>query len=125
MAPKTKPEGNEERRQARRLAIQESFNLFVVIPSVQGMVRIYMRDLSRLGLSFRYEMELPLTQGQKLDLRLYVNPAFYLPLECEVMRVAGGDIGVKFLQPKSPAAQAVGFLQDFLDSAEKAGVLVV
>lgn len=114
----------DERRQARRMAVQESFNLFLVLPSLHGMVRIYMRDISRLGLSFRSEMDSNLTKGQKVSARLYTNPAFYLPLECEVVRVGKGEVAVQFSEPTSPAALAVSKLQDFLDSAEKAGVLV-
>ncbi|HEY8279544.1 MAG TPA: hypothetical protein VIH99_07975, partial [Bdellovibrionota bacterium] len=63
-AGKAKKESGEERRRARRTIIQESFNLFLVIPESLGMARIYMRDISRLGLSFRTEMDIGVKQGQ-------------------------------------------------------------
>ncbi|MGE3262599.1 MAG: PilZ domain-containing protein [Bacteriovoracia bacterium] len=124
MAGKNKKEVQDERRKAQRMAVQESFNLFLVIPSVHGMVRIYMRDLSATGLCFRSEMETDLAQGQKVSARLYINPAFYLPLECVVVRVGKGEVAVQFLDAESPAVKAVAHLQSFFDSAESAGVLV-
>jgi hypothetical protein len=119
-----KQEVQDERRKSRRMSVQESFNLFIVIPSVHGMVRIYMRDLSAGGLCFRSEVETNLKQGEEVSARLYINPAFYLPLECQVVRVGNGEIAVQFLEPASPAAQAVTLLQDFFDKAEEAGVAV-
>lgn len=125
MAAKNKKhEVQDERRKSRRMSVQESFNLFLVIPSVHGMVRIYMRDLSAGGLCFRSEVETDLKSGQKVSARLYINPAFYLPLDCEVVRVGNAEIAVRFLEPASPAAKAVALLQDFFDQAEEAGVLV-
>jgi hypothetical protein len=121
---KQRKESGEERRRARRTVIQESFNLFLVIPEALGMVRIYMRDLSKLGLSFRTEMETGLKQGQELKARIYINPAFFLPVECKVVRLGNAEIGVEFTKADHPSAQAIGLLQDFFDAAEKAGVLV-
>lgn len=121
---KQKKESGEERRRARRTVIQESFNLFLVIPEALGMVRIYMRDISKLGLSFRTEMETGLKQGQELKARIYINPAFFLPVECKVVRLGSAEIGVEFTKADHPSAQAIGLLQDFFDAAEKAGVLV-
>lgn len=119
-----KPEVRDERRKFQRMAVQESFNLFLVMPSVHGMVRIYMRDISASGLCFRSEVESSLAQGQKVSARLYINPAFYLPLECEVVRVGKGEIALQFTDPASPAAKSVALLQEFFDSAEAAGVMV-
>ncbi|MGZ3694579.1 MAG: PilZ domain-containing protein [Bdellovibrionota bacterium] len=119
-----KHEVQDERRKAQRMSVQESFNLFLVMPSVHGMVRIYMRDISATGLCFRSEVENDLKQSQKVSARLYINPAFYLPLECEVVRVGKGEIAVQFLEPASPAAKAVAQLQAFFDSASDAGVSV-
>lgn len=124
MSAKAKKESGEERRRARRTVIQESFNLFLVIPEVLGMARIYMRDISKLGLSFRTEMEVALKQGQELHARVYLNPAFFLPVDCKVVRVRGSEFGVEFTKPDHPAVQALAQLQDFFDAAEKAGVLV-
>lgn len=125
MAGKNKKQDvQDERRRTRRMAVQEGFNLFLVMPSVHGMVRIYMRDLSAGGLCFRSEVETSLKPGQKVSARLYINPAFYLPLECEVVRVGKGEVAVRYEDENSPAAKAVALLQDFFDSAESAGVLV-
>ncbi len=123
-AQKPKKESAEDRRRARRTVIQESFNLFLVIPEALGMVRIYMRDISKLGLSFRAELDTGLRQNQQVKGRVYLNPAFYLPVEFKVVRVSGEDIGVEFHEPHSSAVTALGLLQDFFELAEKAGVLV-
>ena len=111
----------DERRRARRTLVQESFNLFLVIPEVHGMVRIYMRDISKVGLCFRTEMEGDFRSGQKFKARMYLNPAFYLPLECKVIRVSGGEVAVEF--PETGAGQAIAKLQEFFDAAEEHGVL--
>jgi hypothetical protein len=123
-AKPSKKASGEERRRARRTIIQESFNLFLVIPQALGMARIYLRDLSRLGLSFRSEIELNLTLGQDLKARVYLNPAFFLPVECRVVRAEGSDFGVEFLKPHHAAVQAIGLLQEFLEAAEKAGEFI-
>lgn len=119
-----KKESGEERRRARRTIIQESFNLFLVIPESLGMARIYMRDISKLGLSFRSEIALNLQLGQELNTRVYLNPAFYLPVNCRVVRAEASDYGVEFVKPDHPAVHALGLLQEFFDAAEKSGVLV-
>ncbi len=124
MAKQKKESSVEERRRARRTVIQESFHLFLVIPEALGMARIYLRDISKLGLSFRTEIETGLKQGQVTQARIYLNPAFYLPIDCKVVRLGSAEIGMEFTKPNDPSAQAIGLLQDFFDSAEKAGVLV-
>lgn len=123
MSGKNKKDG-AERRRARRTVVQESFHLFLVIPPIQGMVRIYMKDISRLGISFRLENEADFRMGQKFQARLYISPAFYLPLECVVVRAMPEEVAVEFTEPDSPSAAAVGKLQDFFEAAEQAGVLV-
>lgn len=124
MAGTKKKSSGEERRRAKRTFVQESFNLYLVIPSVLGMARIYMRDISRTGICFQTELEHGLKAGQKLTARLYLNPAFYLPLDCGVVRAGEREVAVDFDDPESPAARAVARLQDFFEAAEKAGVLV-
>lgn len=119
----TKKSG-EERRRARRTVVLESFNLFLVVPELFGMSRIYLRDLSAVGLSFRSELEIPVKSGQKFQARLYLNPAFYLPLDCRVVRASTGEVAVDFESPTAGAAQALGRLQDFLELAVDHGVLV-
>jgi PilZ domain len=124
VSAKSKRESGEERRRARRTVIQESFNLFLVIPEALGMARIYLRDVSKLGLSFRSEMDVGLKKDQVITARVYLNPAFYLPIEAKVMRVQGSEFGVEFQQPDHAAVRALAILQDFIDAAEKSGVLV-
>ena len=111
----------EERRRARRTVVQESFNLFLVVPEWQGMSRLYLKDISRIGISFHAERE-GLKAGQKFEARLYMSPAFYLPLKCEVIRAGKGEVAAEF--PDTGAAEAIAKLQDFFDSAAEHGVLV-
>jgi len=119
-----KREQAEERRRAKRTVVRESFSLFLVIPEALGMARIYIRDLSRLGLSFRPEIDCGLSQGQQFEARLYLNPAFYLPVNCRVVRLTASEVGVEFVKPQDGAVKAVGLLQDFFEAAEVSGVLV-
>lgn len=114
----------EERRRAKRTIIQESFQLFLVIPKVQGMVRIYLRDISKVGLCFRTEMESDFEKGKKLEARIYLNPAFYLPVKCEVIRVGNGEVALDFENPEEGSPIAIAKLQDFFEEAEKHGVLL-
>lgn len=113
----------DERRRAKRVIVQDSFSLFLVIPKVHGMSRVYMRDLSRLGVCFHTEMESEFQESQRIHVRLYTNPAFYLPLECRVVRVLHGEVALEFLDPDSKPVQAVTKLLDFLDVAAEAGEL--
>ena len=112
----------DERRRARRTIVQESFNLFLVLPELHGMVRIYLRDISKIGLCFRSEMEGTFTMGQKFKARVYLSPAFYLPLDCKVVRVIGEEVAVEFTE--AGAGIALGKLQEFFEAAEEHGVLV-
>ncbi|MCO5143833.1 MAG: PilZ domain-containing protein [Oligoflexia bacterium] len=120
----SKNDGAEQRR-AKRTVVQESFNLFLVIPSVHGMVRIYIKDISRVGIRFQSEIDDAIKVGDQLDARLYLNPAFYLPFQGAVVRAEKGEIALEFNDPASPSAVAVGKLQDFLEAAEKAGVMIL
>lgn len=114
-----KPTGIE-RRKYRRTMIQESFSFFVVIPKSQGMARIYLRDLSRSGLCFKVELESDFKIGQEFELRFYTSPAFFLALDCRVVRVASDEVAVEFKDPRCKAAEAVGKLQEFVDLASEA-----
>lgn len=113
----------EEKRKARRTLVQESFQLFLVIPKVHGMVRVYLRDISQLGLCFHSEVDGAFKEGQKLAVRVYINPSFYLPLDCRVVRVKPAEIALEYEDPKSTSAQALARLQEFLEAAEKGAVL--
>lgn len=113
-----------ERRRSPRTLIQESFNFFLVLPETTGMVRIYMKDISSVGVSFRTEVEGNFKQGDSFKARLYMSPTFFIPLECKVVRVKGVDIAVEFPNAKSPAALAIAKLQEFLEAAEEVAVMV-
>ena len=112
-----------ERRRAKRVLVQESFSIFVVVPAGHGLVRLYMRDLSRLGLCFDCEIAGSFKAGQEFALRLHVNPGFYLPLEAKVVRVQNLEVACEFKDPEGVAVQSVAKLLDFLDIAAEAGVL--
>lgn len=111
----------EERRKARRILVQESFSMFVVLPEIHGMARIYMRDVSKFGLCFRSEVDANVQAGQSIMIHLYVNPLFYLPFKARAIRVSGGEIAVEFSDPESRPVKALGHLLDFFESAAEAG----
>jgi hypothetical protein len=114
----------DERRRAQRTEVRESFNLFLVVPELYGMARIYLRDISAVGLAFRTEMDGSVAQGQVFQARIYLNPAFYLPLECRVVRVQGGEVAVDFTNHAAGPVRAIAKLQDFFEAAEESGVAV-
>lgn len=118
---KSRSYGGEERRKSKRILVQESFSLYVVIPKKMGMARIYMRDISRTGLCFHTEMEEEFSLGQILDIRLYTNPVFYLPLKAKVLRVAAGEIGLEYSEPNSQSVFAIVKLLEFFEAAADAG----
>lgn len=80
--------------------MQDSFSLFLVIPKALGMVKIYLRDVSKLGLCFRTELEGDFKKDTVLDLRIYLSPLFYLPVRARVVRVVGGEVAVSFMTPR-------------------------
>lgn len=120
---RAKKGGGEERRRARRTAIQEGFQLYLAIPQT-GMVRISLNDISKVGLSFRSDFDLGLKLDQSIEGRIYLNPAFYLPFAGKIVRMNPGNVGVEFTEPASASVQALGLLQEFFEVAAKAGVLV-
>ncbi len=117
-----KKKTGEERRRSKRTVVQESFNLFLVVPELHGMSRIYIRDISSCGLCFHTELKHGLKEGQEVEARCYLNPGFYLPLDCKVVRVQGDEIALEFAE--AGAGLAIGKLQEFFESAEKYGVMV-
>ena len=122
--PKSKKSDHDERRRAQRTPVRESFNLFLVIPELYGLARLYLRDISAVGLCFRSEMDAGVKQGQRFQARIYLNPGFYLPLECKVVRVGGGEVAVDFANASAGPVQAIARLQEFFDAAEESGVFV-
>ena len=89
---KIAPGGGIERRRARRRPILNTFSLFVVVPK-KGVHRLVIHDVSDLGIGFDLDTEgesqtdFPLTPGEIIDLRLYLNQSLYLPLSVEVVRI--------------------------------------
>ena len=118
------PKQTDERRRAQRTEVRDSFNLFLVVPELFGMSRIYLRDISAVGLCFRAEVETAVRVGQRLEARVYLNPAFYLPVSGEVVRAGRGEIALDFVDAKAGAARAIAKLQEFFEAAEASGVAV-
>ena len=118
---KTEKRSGEERRRAKRLSVQDSFSLFLVLPEVHGMVRIYLKDVSRLGLLFATDQVQDFKPEQKLSLRIYTSPAFYLPVKARVVRVGEDSVAIEFTNPEEKSVQALAKLLDFLDLAAEAG----
>lgn len=112
-----------ERRRAKRVAVQESFSFFIVIPNRLGMSRVYMKDISSSGLSFTLDMEHDFHAGQEFEARLYTSPAFYLPVDFHVVRVSSGEVAVSFTQQNSKSVQALGKFLEFMDLASEAAVM--
>jgi hypothetical protein len=125
MAAKKKASSSDhdERRRTKRTIVRESFNLFLVIPELHGMSRIYLRDISAGGLCYRTEVESKMKPGQNFQGRIYLSPGFYIPVDASVVRSGGGETAVSFADPDSPAAQAILKLQGFFEAAEEAGVV--
>ncbi|RZA07332.1 MAG: PilZ domain-containing protein [Proteobacteria bacterium] len=114
----------DERRRAQRTEVRDSFNLFLVVPELSGMARIYLRDISAVGLCFLSELDFKVTAGQVFQARIYLSPAFYLPLECKVVRISGGEIAVDFTNSEAGPVKAIAKLQEFFEAAEESGVSV-
>lgn len=115
--------GGVERRQSKRIVVQEAFSFFIVIPKRMGMSRVYMRDISASGLAFQLEVEHDFHVDQAFQIRLYTSPAFYLPVEVKVVRVDGSEVALAFTQSKSKGVQALQKFIEFLDLASEAAVL--
>ncbi len=113
--------GGDERRKAKRILVEESFSLYIVIPKKMGMARIYMRDISKTGLCLRTEVDMDFSVGQVLDIRLYTNPIFYLPLKAKVLRVHNGELGLEYIDADSKSVGAITKLLEFFEVAADAG----
>ena len=112
----------KERRRSKRLQVEKSFSFFSVIPSVLGMSRIYMKNVSKQGLCLIAELPDSFHKGQQLDMRVYTGPLLYFPIHAKVVRVDGSDVGVEFSKPESEEAQALAKFLEFLELAIKVGV---
>ncbi len=114
---------NIERRRAKRIAVEDSFAFFIVIPNHLGMSRVYIRDISTSGLSFTLDTDHDFSKGQEFQARLYTSPAVYLPIEMHVVRVADEEVAVSFMQTTSKPVQALSKFLEFMDLASEAVVM--
>lgn len=115
---------DKERRKVKRKLVQDSFSLFLVIPDSHGMGKIYIKDISPLGLAFEFEDTSQFQQGQEVSVRLFTNPFFYLPIMAKVVRSRGKTVGLEFSNPQSMPVKAVRKLLDFFETAETAGEML-
>jgi hypothetical protein len=120
----------DERRRARRRPILETFSIFVSIPK-KGGHRLRILDLSEKGIGFEFDAEgesiaaYPVTEGEVIDLSLYLNQTVSLPLSVTVVRIEerngvrkiGGEIQE---QDSKPYTALVAFL-NFVDRLAEAG----
>ena len=113
----------DERRKTKRLIVQESFSLFLVIPDKNGMVRIYIKDISKAGVCFQMDDIASFKQGSSIDFRLYLNPAFHIPVEGTVVRVKDGEVAVEFSTKAEKITKAISKLLDFFEMAAEVAVL--
>ncbi len=81
-----------ERRRSTRRPIVETFSLFVTIPR-KGPHRLAVHDLSEHGMGFDLDTagedlaDFPVSQGESLEICLYLNQSLFLPLTVEVVRL--------------------------------------
>ena len=113
----------KERRRSKRLSVERSFSFFSVIPSILGMSRIYMKDVSKHGLCLVPELPDAFHKEQHLDIRIYTGPLLYLPIRGRVVRKKNMDVGVEFDDPESESVQALTKFLEFLELASKVGVM--
>lgn len=121
-----------ERRKARRRPVLESFLVSVVLPS-QGFHRLKIHDLSEGGLRFDAEVEgqadtfVPIKQGEKLEIQLYLNQSLFLPIPIKVVRIENGEIvrrvGAEILETNSPEYKAYLQFIKLIDSIVDTGRL--
>ncbi|OFZ19979.1 MAG: hypothetical protein A2X94_11480 [Bdellovibrionales bacterium GWB1_55_8] len=118
-----------ERRKTRRRPVLETFSIFVVIPR-KGFHRLRIFDLSEDGIGFELDTDgeshddFSVTQGQVLDVRLYLNQSLFLPIGVELVRVdeahATRRIGGRFSDKNSKAYAAFVSFLEMLDSIRDA-----
>lgn len=114
----------KERRKVARKLVQDSFSLFLVIPDHHGMGKLYIKDISPLGLGFENDNVGTYEDGQELNIRLFTNPFFYLPIQAKVVRARGKTIGLEFMEPQSMPVKAVRKLLEFFELAESSGEML-
>jgi hypothetical protein len=137
--PSNAPGGpSHERRRSKRREILSTFSLFVVVPR-KGPHRLTVHDLSEDGIGFDLDIEeeadtssgdgLPAKlQNSKLDVHLYLNQSFYLPLRASIKRVEDRKktirrLGAEFTERQDPAYRGLIAFIAMLDAVSEPGVI--
>jgi hypothetical protein len=120
-------ESGQERRQAKRRPVIESFSLFLVVPS-KGPHRLRVHDVSEIGIGFDLDIEgesfeeFPLQKGQEVEIQLYLNQSLFLPLVVKVARVQPEGsvrrVGAQFEKDASKNGQGYRAYRAFVDMVD-------
>jgi hypothetical protein len=87
----------EERRKSVRRKILDSFGMFCTGPR-KGGYKLTIHDMSEGGLAFDLDVEgedfefFPVSLGESIDIRLYVNQSVFIPLRVKMVRVTEGSV---------------------------------
>lgn len=118
-----------ERRKSRRRPILDTFSLFLVVPK-KGAHRLPIHDISNEGIGFSLDTEgespdqFPLSTGEVIQLRLYLNQTLYLPLTLKTARIeaVGGvrRVGAAFEETSSKSHRAFLAFNQMLEQVAEA-----
>ena len=135
MNTKSKPDAThgEEKRRSPRRPVLDTFSVFVVVPR-KGMHRLPVHDLSEHGMGFDLDTEgenpqdVPLANGDHLEVHFYLNQSLYLPLNVELIRVTEvkgvRQVGAQFIETDAKGHQAFLAFVNMLDQLAEAGKVV-
>ncbi len=107
----------QDRRQAKRRPVLESFSVFISLPKV-APVRLKVIDVSEMGMGFeiasaqKSAIDRVLQSGEKVEILFHMNPSFSLHLNLKVVRVEDqkNDLWVVGCQfSSSPKERGEGF----------------
>lgn len=112
----------KERRRAKRLPILETFSLFCSVPKL-GPVRQSVSDVSELGMGIVVSDDVPaegLDADKVFEVQMFLNPSLSIPLKARVVRTVridgiGTQVGLEFVDRKSPGFRAVSAFLKMLD----------
>lgn len=120
-----------ERRRTKRRPILSTFSLFIVVPQ-KGFHRLMVHDVSEMGIGFDADTEgegtddFPLKEGEKLDVRFYLNQSLYLPLAIRIVRLETKNnirrIGAEF-DSNDKSYNAFKSFVEMLDAIEEVGLI--
>lgn len=113
-----------ERRKHVRKEVLDTFQVFISIPKL-GPQKIYLKDLSKGGISFSSELKSELDEKQKYNIFFHINPSLKLPLQVEIKNIsksrsASVRVGCQFFKTTSSGAYK-SYLKfiDLLDNLRK------